>query len=244
MKEKEWYVDWFNSPYYHLLYNHRSDSEAQLLIDNLCNVIDLAPGAKVWDMACGKGRHAVALSKKQLDVTGSDLSANSIAAAKKFEHERLHFLVHDMLVPFRSAYFDLVCNLFTSFGYFKTNQDNQRVFQNVAFSLADGRFFLMDYFNANVVCRQQWEPYSETRGDLQFDISKQVLGKRIIKHIEFTDKGHNYYFEESVDLLTLNDFTDFANAGNFNLIKTFGDYQLNTFDADKSPRLIMLFQKR
>lgn len=244
MKQKEWYVDWFNSPYYHLLYNHRSDTEAQLLIDNLCEVVDLVPFSKVWDMACGKGRHAIALSKKKLDVTGSDLSENSIAAAKQFEHKHLHFLVHDMLEPFHAQRFDLVCNLFTSFGYFKTENDNQKVFANVAYSLVDKGYFLIDYFNAKLVCEQIPAPYVETRGDLKFEISKQVRDKRIIKHIEFTDKGRDYYFEETVDLLDFKDFETYANAANFTIEKIFGDYHLHAFDAESSPRLIMLFRKK
>ena len=243
MKQKEWYVDWFNSPYYHLLYNNRSETEAELLIDNLCQFLTLDETSKVWDMACGKGRHAIALNKKNLDVIGSDLSENSIAAAKTFENEHLHFFVHDMLQPFREDAFNLVCNLFTSFGYFKTDSDNVTVFKNVAYSLKAPGYFLIDYFNSNHVRSLVVAEHTEVRGDITFEISKQIRERRIVKHIEFSDKGHDYYFEESVDLLELTDFLQYAGLAGFELEHTFGNYQLQAFDANTSPRLILLFKK-
>src|SRR3954468_19744054 len=106
MNNAEWYVDWFNSPFYHLLYNNRNFTEANFFIDNLCTQLNLQPHAKLWDIACGKGRHAIALNKKGFDVTGTDLSVNSIAEASQSSNECLEFFVHDMRLPFRENYFD------------------------------------------------------------------------------------------------------------------------------------------
>lgn len=243
MKDAEWYVDWFNSPYYHQLYNNRSDSEAQLLIDRLCHLLHLPEKSPVWDMACGKGRHAIALSKKNLDVTGSDLSENSIAEAKTHEHAGLHFLVHDMLQPFRASAFELVCNLFTSFGYFESEKDNYKVFENAAHSLVPGGKFVLDYFNSTKVCNTDLTPYSETRGELTFSIEKMIREKSIVKRIEFTDQGHDYYFEERVNLLTAEDFKKYSEAAGLQLKSIFGNYKLEPFEAASSDRLILLFEK-
>src|SRR4051812_34102983 len=100
MNNAEWYVNWFNSPYYHLLYNNRSTDEANFFIDNLCSKLNLQPHAKLWDVACGKGRHAIALNKKGFDVTGSDLSKSSIKEALQSSNTTLDFFVHDMREPF------------------------------------------------------------------------------------------------------------------------------------------------
>ena len=64
-------------------------------------------------MACGKGRHAIYLNQKGYDVTGIDLSPQSIAIAKESENEKLHFAVHDMREVFQANTFDFVLNLFT-----------------------------------------------------------------------------------------------------------------------------------
>ena len=124
MIKAEWYVDWFNSPYYHLLYNNRNEDEANLFIDNLCNKLELKTNTKIWDLACGKGRHAIALSKKGYHFIGSDLSENSILEAKKNSTKNLDFFLHDMRLPFSIKNFDAVFNLFTSLGYFKDINEN------------------------------------------------------------------------------------------------------------------------
>ena len=85
-----------------------------LFIDNLCNKLELKTNTKIWDLACGKGRHAIALSKKGYHVIGSDLSENSILEAKKNSTKNLDFFLHDMRLPFSIKNFDAVFNLFTN----------------------------------------------------------------------------------------------------------------------------------
>ena len=112
-KCNEWFEDWFDSPYYHLLYKNRDYSEAESFIDNLISFLKPEEGSRFLDLGCGKGRHSIYLNKKGFDVTGIDLSENSIAAAKEFENEQQNFYVHDMRKLFRTNYFDCVVNLFT-----------------------------------------------------------------------------------------------------------------------------------
>jgi hypothetical protein len=68
--------------------------------------------------------HAIYLNKLGFNVTGIDLSDNSIAHSKQFENPSLHFYVHDMRRLFRTNSFDLLLNLFTSFGYFERQHHN------------------------------------------------------------------------------------------------------------------------
>ncbi len=243
MENAEWYVDWFNSPYYHLLYNNRDEEEANFFIDNLCSKLELKPGAKIWDLACGKGRHAIALNNKGFDVTGTDLASNSIREASEAANEKLQFIVHDMREPFQVNHFDAVFNLFTSLGYFKDRNDNYLVFQNVALSLKKGGEFVVDFFNASRVIQSIEPEYHEQRNEITFDIKKTLKDNSIIKRIEFSDEGHNYYFEETVSLLQKNDFLDFAKKSGLTLHYTFGNYHFEPFDEHSSERLILIFKK-
>ena len=79
-----WYKDWFNSKYYHLLYKNRDHNEAALFLDNISNEFK-NKNAKILDVACGKGRHAKYLNNLGFDVTGIDLSVNSIKYAKEYD---------------------------------------------------------------------------------------------------------------------------------------------------------------
>jgi 2-polyprenyl-3-methyl-5-hydroxy-6-metoxy-1,4-benzoquinol methylase len=80
--QKSWFKDWFNSHYYHLLYQHRDEEEALSFIQRLILHLHPSPGAKMLDVACGKGRHSKALADNGFDVTGIDLSEESIIEAK------------------------------------------------------------------------------------------------------------------------------------------------------------------
>ena len=96
MAQPAWFKDWFNSHYYHLLYQHRDEEEANRFIHTLINYLQPQKGSKMVDIACGKGRHSKALADMGFDVTGIDLSLASIEFAKQDENEHLHFYQHDM----------------------------------------------------------------------------------------------------------------------------------------------------
>jgi ubiquinone/menaquinone biosynthesis C-methylase UbiE len=243
MENAEWYVDWFNSPYYHLLYNNRNYKEANFFIDNLCGNLKLVPGSNIWDLACGKGRHSIALNKKGFHVIGTDLSVNSITEASKCINPSLQFFVHDMRQPFKINFFDAVFNLFTSIGYFKDFNDNCAVFINVALSLKNEGVFVIDFFNSQKIIDFFMPYYTEQRGEITFKINKKIVDRAILKRIEFNDKGRNYYFEESVSLLKKKDFEDFAEHSGLHLQHCYGNYQLDPFDEKSSDRLILIFKK-
>jgi len=238
-----WFKDWFNSPYYHLLYNKRDDREADFFISNLINYLQLPPGARIWDLACGKGRHSIALAKKGFSVTGTDLSEKSIKEAVSQKEANVEFFIHDMRKPFRINYFDCVVNLFTSLGYFENNNDNFKVFHNVYLALKPGGIFVVDFFNSGKVKKSLRANYTEQRGDITFNISKEIINNFIHKKITFAHQDQDHNFEETVALLEKQDFEKFSAKSGFVLEKVFGDYALNPFDINTSDRLILIFKK-
>ncbi len=135
MAVKEWYKDWFNSPFYHKLYFDRDEKEAEKFILRLLNHFKPSKNCRMLDVACGKGRHSKFLAEQGYDVTGIDLSFDSIADAKQFENENLHFYQHDMRLPAWINYFDYVFNFFTSFGYFNTRREHDDAMSTMARSL-------------------------------------------------------------------------------------------------------------
>ena len=115
---KDWFSEWFDSRYYHILYKNRDQQEAERFLKNLSKLELFKKNSKIIDIACGKGRHSLFLSELGYDVTGVDLSKNSIKHAKQFEKENLKFDVADMRETYKNNSFDISLNLFTSFGYF------------------------------------------------------------------------------------------------------------------------------
>jgi cyclopropane fatty-acyl-phospholipid synthase-like methyltransferase len=243
MSNPHWFKDWFNSPYYHILYKKRDDKEAQAFMDALTNHLHLNASHKIWDLACGKGRHSIYLNSKGLNVIGTDLSENSIKEALKSSNETLEFYKHDMRTPFRINYFTHVFNLFTSIGYFDDERDNLKVFKNVYQSLKPGGLFVVDFFNVTHVKTCMIPDNKMVVEGVEFHISKKIENNKIIKRIGFSDKGKDYFFEEKVSLLTKFAFESMAAAAGFKLEEVFGDYQLNAFDEKNSDRLILIFKK-
>jgi SAM-dependent methyltransferase len=243
MNDAEWFAGWFDSPYYHLLYSHRDHSEAERFIDNICRWLNLPKGAKLWDLACGKGRHSLALSKRGYTVTGTDLSDNSISEASKNSSETLEFLVQDMRAPFRESYFDAVFNLFTSIGYFDNYNDNFLVFKNVSLALRPGGRFVVDFFNSEKVKSAPSVEKVEERSGISFATNKTVRDNTVVKSIRFSDKGTDYAFEERVSLLLKSDFLAFSAAARMSPVAIFGNYDLGAFDPASSDRMIIVFEK-
>ena len=60
---KKWFHNWFNSPYYHILYTHRDEEEAEFFLDNLCAYLTPKDQSTILDIGCGRGRHAIYLNK-------------------------------------------------------------------------------------------------------------------------------------------------------------------------------------
>ena len=239
--DSEWFKDWFNSPYYHLLYQNRNEEEAEKFIDRLVGLLSPAAGATMLDLACGKGRYSRHLAEMGFSVTGLDIAEESILYAQNFENEHLSFFQHDMRLPFRINYFDYVFNFFTSFGYFETEKDHQKTVANIARGLRPDGKFVLDFFNSTKVISHLKAHEIKTVGDVVFHLQRKVDEQGyILKNIQFGDQGKHYNFTERVRAFTLEDFRQlFENAG-MKIARTFGNYQLDAFDEERSERLILV----
>ncbi len=240
----EWYRDWFNSPYYHILYKYRNEAEARAFIDALLNHLQPEPGSKILDLACGKGRHAHYLCKKGFEVTGVDLSPANIEAARTIACPNLYFEVHDMRETLRSNYFDFIFNFFTSFGYFESPEDNDRTMQAVASELKPGGKVVIDFLNAHRVIKNMHPSEVKEVEGIRFHILRSFHNGFIIKDITFEDKGRSYHFQEKVQALCLSDFLKLFEKAGLHFLESFGEYSLHPFDENNSDRLILIAQKR
>ena len=236
-----WFESWFDTEYYHILYKERNDEEAQLLMDNLTHYLNLPEEAKILDLACGKGRHAIYLNSLGFDVTGADLSENSIAEASKFTNDKLHFKVHDMREPFEEKY-DAIFNLFTSFGYFDDDADNYKTIKAIHNSLTETGFAVIDFMNVDYVLENLVPNEIKTVDGIDFHIKRYLKDGHIYKEIDFEDKGEKFHFTEKVQALRLADFEQMMEEAGIFLLDIFGDYKLRKFYKTQSERLIMIFK--
>ncbi len=237
-----WFEKWFNTPYYHLLYNNRTHTEADLFIAKLMQHLKLKAQSRVWDLACGKGRHSIALNKLGYNVVGTDLSEESILEASKFENNDLQFYRFDMRSPFRTNYFDAVLNLFTSCGYFDNINDDIKVFKSVSTALKPNGIFVFDYLNRDWVINNLQTQHEIVKDDVKFVINKRIEKNRVIKNIRVIDANATSEYSECVKLYALDEMIKIAEKASLKMEAVFGDYELGSYN-EKSGRMIIIFRK-
>lgn len=241
--QKEWFDTWFDTPYYHILYSNRNNSEAEVFLTNLMNHLSVPQGASILDLPCGKGRHTLFLAEKGFTLTGADLSNESISLAKSYAPEGVTFLVHDLRKPAWNETFDYVLNLFTSFGYFETEAEDRAAFTTLSRALKPGGTLVIDFMNVTHALNMLKEEETKVIQGIEFRLKRYLKDGYIHKEIRFEADDTPYFFTERVKALSLEDFKDFFTFAGLTLVDTFGSYQLDGYDAKESDRLIMIAKK-
>lgn len=210
----------------------------------------LHPPARVLDLACGAGRHLAPFHEKGFEATGGDLSLPLL----KLVHQRqcdCRLTRLDMRrLPFQDSAFDLVASFFTAFGYFESDEENLGVLREVARVLRPGGWFFFDFLNAEIARRS-------LAGQDEFD--EQVLHSgetwRIHRHLsrdglrakkiqrKFIDGELHREIQENVRLFTAEELVAGLDSAGLAVHEIYGDYKGNSFDLQKSPRLIFCCQR-
>ena len=240
---KDWFKTWFNTKYYHILYEDRNYDDAQFFIDNIINELQISRTDKILDVACGRGRHSIYLSKLKYNVTGIDLSTNNINYAKRAANNNqldCNFFTHDMRNEINYN-FDLILNMFTSFGYFN-ERDNLKTISAFKKSLNPSGFLIIDFMNLGYVTRNLIKKEVILKKGINFNIKRSISNKKVKKEISFSIENKNYKYIESLSALTLSDFKTMFLKSGLKLIKTYGNYDLKPFNYETSKRLIMLIK--
>jgi SAM-dependent methyltransferase len=245
LRQTAWFKNWFDSSFYHQLYRHRDDKEASGFIEALLTELRPPVNARMLDLGCGAGRHARYLASKGFDVTGIDLSLSSILSARQFEKAGLRFYQQDMRLPFGTGQFDIVFNFFTSFGYFKSGEEDLQVIKNISRALKPGGIVVMDYLNVNY-SEEHLVPAEEKEIDgIRYRLTRWTDETHFFKSIGIDDgqPGLPLTFCEQVAKLYVEDFEYLFEASGMRLQKVYGDYSLAEYDSGISPRTILIAQK-
>lgn len=232
----EWFQSWFGEEYLRL-YPHRDQADADRLVALLCRNLPWRAGIRVLDVGCGAGRHSQALAAAGARVIGLDLSAALLARAREAGVGPL--VRADMrTLPVRPGSMDLTVNLFTSFGYFSSDDVHQAVLQGMVRTLRPGGSFVIDFLHAPCVASSLVAESELTVEGVTAKVTKTLLdGGRIVeKQIALTDGRR---FHERVRLFTpLELETMLTNAG-ATLRCRFGDYEGGPL-VEGSPRVILI----
>jgi SAM-dependent methyltransferase len=242
---KDWYKEWFGSKFYLKLYKHRDEAEAKNVIDLIQRNVLLRTDSKVLDVCCGAGRHSIELARRGYEVTGFDLSRFLISEAKnnliksKERSLNVKFLIRDMRNFIFDWKFDISVNLFSSFGYFESDEENFKVFKNVSNTIRKGGYFVFDYLNEGYL-RANLIAESKDMLDRKIVCQKRRIdGDFIVKDIMIG----KYKFQEILKLYSFKKIEEVLKNYRFIVKNVFGDYLGNRYYLKKSKRLIIFAQK-
>jgi len=246
-----WFKEWFNHPLYLDVYSHRDSNEAASCIQTILSLAGLElkepASLSVLDIACGAGRHALELARLGYSVTGNDLSPFLLEEARKEALRKglqLNLTCGDMREISASGIFDLVVQLFTSFGYFDLKQDDQLVLCKVYEALKSGGWYVLDLLNPIPLARNLVPRSSRTVGNLTLLEERTLESNRVTKTITITAPlEKNVTFSESVRLYDREEILPMLLDAGFSVVNIAGNYQGEPFRENDSPRMMLFCRK-
>lgn len=242
----EWFKDWFASKDYLEVYRHRNEADANKLFGLINDNISVRESARVLDIACGAGRHSVLFSLKGYRVSAFDLSRTLLHEAKHKALELgadVNFFCADIRTFELKCCYDLILNLFTSFGYFEEDAENFSVFSKAYSLLRSGGYFIFDYFNAEHLRLNLLPESSHEVNGRSIVQQRSIKDDRVNKKIFIRGLGDEKIFNESVKLYQAAEISRQLKSCGFIIGQKFGDYSGNAFFAESSPRIIIIARK-
>lgn len=241
MNNNEWYKDWFASDFYQTVYKHRDDNDAKLLLTLIIEILKLKKEDYILDAACGAGRHLNILKTLGFNnIYGFDLSLPLLKETKK---RGINNIINaDIRNVFFNIKFDVILNIFTSFGYFEDDLSNFLFFNNAKNFIKNIGYIVFDYFNNNFLSNNLVPFSRNVINNFEIIERRKIENNRVVKLIEINDNFNKYMFKESVKLYAPEFLEQKFNNLGYKVILKFGNYNGEIFDIKKSPRLIMILK--
>ncbi|MFL5384928.1 MAG: SAM-dependent methyltransferase [Longimicrobiaceae bacterium] len=160
-----WWEEYFDQTFVSLYRDFLTPERTEREVAGLREMVALPPGGEVLDVACGWGRHAVSLARAGFQVTGLDLSETLLERGRKRAAAagvEVDFVRGDMReIPWHGR-FDAVLSLYSSLGYFLSDDEDLRVLRGAREALRpDGAFVLetmhRDHIVGDYAARDWWE---------------------------------------------------------------------------------------
>ena len=234
-----WYEDLFaaEDPVRYGSYAESEKSRAQ--VDFVIEKLGLVPGARVLDLCCGQGRHLIDLARRGYDVVGVDLSEYMLGECRKVASEAgitACLVQSDMREIDFDSEFDAVINMWTSFGYLESDEENQKVLQAVERALKPGGRFMTELHNRDCLMRgfQKLDWHENSRGDLllaerSFDCATGRLNAR---EVSISPDGRRTETSHSIRIYAYTEIRTMLDAAGLVVEAVHGGYDGTPFSLD------------
>jgi SAM-dependent methyltransferase len=217
-------------------------------VTKLITLTNISPRASVLDLCCGPGRHSLEFARRGFSVVGVDRTRTYLDKARKqaeTEGLKVEFIQEDMRNYCKTGAFDAVINLFTSFGFFEDQKEDELVLKNVYRSLKAGGVFVLDTIGKEVIARifreRDWT--EEEDGVLFLEDRKVTKDWSWMENRWILIKGEKRQeFHFSHRPYSAMELTALLKIAGFNTITIYGDLAGSPYDH-KAKRLVAITQK-
>jgi SAM-dependent methyltransferase len=239
--EAPWYARYFGADYLRIY--RLADTEEQLAL--LRRVLAPWQGGRLLDLPCGHGRHAVTLASEGWRVCGLDLNPTFLTVARLEAARRgvsLPLARADMRrVPLADAGFDALICMFTSLGYFDSDEEHQGVLLEFARLLRPGGGFVLDLANVDAVRRQPPEAHwmkegVEVHSTYLWDEATHRAETR--RDVSFPD-GRREHYASSVRLFESAELAAMLAVAGFTVLERYGSYAGEPLAEDRPRRIVV-----
>ena len=218
--------------------------------DEVNRIVALAQCSRgsVLDLCCGPGRHAVEFAHLGFQVTGVDRSPFLLERAREHAAQygaSIGWVMEDMRSFVRPAAFDLACNMFTSFGYFKDEQDNLRVLRNIHASLKTSGVLVIEVIGKERLARTWQNTISAELADGSLMVQRPQLRDdwcRVYSDWALIKDTRSRSFSFEHTIYSGRELKDLLLSCGFEQVALFGDLAGAAYDLE-AKRLIAVARK-
>ena len=220
----------------------------RLEVDGVIRLLDLCDDQCILDCPCGYGRHSVALAERGFQVVGVDINREELTVAHQAARDvsNIQFVNRDMRFLEFSEEFDAVINMFYSFGFFETDEENFKVLQNFFHALKPSGKFLM-HTDVNIPWVLQGKYKSEEKRQLSsgktlrivdtYDsVRKRINGSWVIIDENGEIKELTPY---SVRVYSFDEFAEWCYRAGFRKVSGYGNWQKGILTADSEEMIVV-----
>lgn len=236
-----WYQNYYGATYAAFLAGKLSEEQSRQEVASILDLTGIEPPARIADIGCGHGRHAIELARRGFQVTGIDINEAFIQQGQRAAGDLpIRLLSGDMRTAVSGPY-DLVLSLFNSFGFFD-DRDNRRVIQAWRGEMVTGALLVMDLWNRDRMIRH-FQPLRESTQNgihLQEHSRFDPRSEWVFKHYRYTLRdGSEETYEARFRLYTVHEICQLLQSERLAVEAVHGDLKGSPYTSD-TPRQVVV----
>ena len=249
-KKRQWFEDdsfWLN--FGPIMFDSQRWAEAPAVAGDVCRIAGLSKGASILDAGCGPGRISIELALRGLNVTGIDIIQAELDAAKESAEDEgvnINYVKADLRSFSVEKKFDAAVNLYTSFGYCDTVEEDAQILSHIADAVRDGGWFIQECTSRETAVLYftpgEWFERAGKTVLTQFTVDGAWEGLRSRWILIDNKNGSRIEHEFVQRLYSAVDLKHMILAAGFKSAEIYGDFDFSPYD-EKARTMVIVARK-